>query len=135
MEISLNYGGDSKTNQLFMALFYTPGKTDIASPVADAADANMGLKTCYTFTRQSRIVDMTGPIDAHTFFQERFLLNGVNLRLKLIRARNAFCLVSSGPGPNFKVIITKAILYVRKVKVTSTIALRHAAALRQATAK
>ena len=57
------------------------------------------------------------------------MLNGVNLRIKLNRAKNVFCRVSSAAGANFKVVITEAILFVRTVKVASSIILGHAAAL------
>ena len=137
IETLLNYGEDAKSSQLSMAMFYkdTPGKMDVVNPVADDADANMGLKARYTFTKESNTVDMIGPIHSDIFFQDRLILNGVNLRLKLNRAKNSFCLVSSAAGPNFKVVITEAILYVKKVKVASSISLGHAAALKQTTAK
>ena len=76
-----------------------------------------------------------GPVHSDIFFQDRLILNGVNLRLKLNRAKNSFCLVSSVHGANFKVVITEAILYIRKVKVASSVTLRHAVALKQTPAK
>ena len=137
LETLLSYGEEAKTSQLSMSLFYkdTPGKMDSVNPVADDADANLGLKARYAFTKSSNTVDMMGPIHSDLFFQERLLLNGVNLRIRLNRTKNAFCLVSSAVNPQFKVIITQAILYVRKVKVAPAISLGHAAALKQATAK
>ena len=75
------------------------------------------------------------PIHSNIFFQDRSILNGVNLRLKLNRAKIYFCLVPSADGANHKVVITEAILYARKVKVTPSVALGHAAELKQATAK
>ena len=63
------------------------------------------------------------------------MLNGVNLRIKLDRAKNAFCLVSSIPAANFKVVITEAILFVRRVKVASSIILGHAAGQKHSSAK
>ena len=137
IETLLNYGGDAKSSQLSMAMFYkdTPGKMDVVNPVEEEDNANMGLNARYAFTKQSNTVDMVGPIHSDIFFQDRLILNGVNLRLKLNRAKNSFCPVSSAPGANHKVVITEAILYVRKVKVASSIALGHAAALKQATAK
>ena len=137
VETLLNYGEEAKTSQLSMALFYkdTPGKMDVVNPVDDDAEANMGLKARYEFTKESHMVDMIGPIHSDIFFQDRLILNGVNLRLKLNRAKNSFCLVSSAAAPDFKVVITEAILYVRKVKVASAIILGHAAALKHTTAK
>ena len=69
------------------------------------------------------------------FFHDRLILNRVNLRLKLNRAKHSFCLVSSVTVADFKVVITKAILFVRKVKVASSITLGHAAAFKQTAAK
>jgi len=136
IETLFNYGGDAKSSQLSMAMFYkdTPGKMNAVDPVADDADANMRLNARYTFAKQSNTVDMMGPIHSDIFFQDRLILNGVNLKLKLNRDKNSFCLVSSVPGANFKAVITETILYVRKVKVASSITLGHAAALKQSTA-
>ena len=80
-------------------------------------------------------MDMMGPIHNDIFFQDRLMLNGVKLRIKLNQAKNVFCLVSSTPAANFKVVITEAILFVRRVKVASSIILVHAAALKHSSAK
>ena len=87
IEMLLNYGEDAKSSQLSIALFYkdTPGKMDAVNPVADDDDANQGLKARYTFTKNSNTMDMMGPIHSDIFFQDRLILNGVNLTLKLNR--------------------------------------------------
>ena len=103
--------------------------------MAEDAEADMGLKARYAFTKQSDTVDMTGSSHSNIFFQDRLTLNGANLRIKLNRSKNAFCLLSSATAPDFKVVITEAILYIRKVKVASSIILGHAADLRQMPAK
>ena len=56
IETLFDYGGEAKSSQLSMAMFYkdTPGKMDVVDPVADDADANMGLKARYTFTNESK---------------------------------------------------------------------------------
>jgi len=60
---------------------------DVVNPVADDDDANLGLKAPYAFTKISNTVDMMGPIHSDILFQDRLILNGVNLlRLKLNRA-------------------------------------------------
>ena len=90
IETLLNYGRDAKLSQLLMATIYkdTPRKMDAVNPVAD--DANMGLKARYAFTKESHTVDMIGLIHSNVFFQDRLYLKGVNLSLKLNRARNIF---------------------------------------------
>ena len=88
-----------------------------------------------SFTKESHSVDMMGPIHSDIFFQDRLMLNGVNLRIKLNRAKNVFCLVSSVAGAIFKVVITEAILFVRRVKFASSIIRGHAAGLKHSSAK
>ena len=53
IETLLNYDEDAKSSQLSMALFYkdTPGKMDAVNPVADNADANLGLKARFFLHR------------------------------------------------------------------------------------
>ena len=137
IETLLNYGEEAKTSQLSMAMFYkdTPGKMDVANPVAADDAANKGLKVRYDLTKKSHIVDMMGPIHSDIFFQDRLMLNGVNLRIKLNRAKNSFRLMSSAAAPTFKVVITEAILFVRRVKLASSIILGHSAALKHSSAK
>lgn len=85
LETLLNYGDEAKESQLTMSLFYkdTPGKMDTVNPLAEDDNANLGLKARFAFTKSSNIVDMMGAIHSDVFFQERLLLNGVNLRIKL----------------------------------------------------
>ena len=137
IESLLNYGEETKPSQLSMSMFYkdTAGKMGIVNPLAAEDEANLGLKVRYELTKESHTVDMTGLIHSDIFFQDRLMLNGVNLRIKLNRAKNVFCLVSSAAGANFKVVITEAILFVRRVKVASSIILGHAAALKHSSAK
>ena len=118
-------------------MFYkdTPGKMDVANPVAADDAANKGLKVRYDFTKESHVVDMMRPIRSDIFLEDRLMLNGVNLRIKLNRAKNSFCLMSSAAAQTSKVVITEAVLFVRKVKLASSIILSHAAALKHSSAK
>ena len=70
IETLLNYGEDAKSSQLTMATFYkdTPGKMDEVNRVAEDADANLGSKARYAFTKNSNTVDMIGPIHSDIFF-------------------------------------------------------------------
>ena len=75
---------------------------------------------------------MLGRIHADMFFQDRYLLNEVNVKIKLVRSRNSFCLMA---GEEFEVKILSAIMFVRKVKLSPSVFLSHAKALENATAK
>ncbi|XP_077861575.1 uncharacterized protein F54H12.2-like [Saccoglossus kowalevskii] len=85
IETLLNYGGDAKSTQIGAAIFEkdTAGKMNVANPRADDDDANMGLKRRYAYTSLSKTVDMIGRIHGDIFFQPKYLLNEVEVRLKL----------------------------------------------------
>ena len=87
IETFLSYGEDTKKSQLMSALFYEdqPGRMDEVD-FGDAA-RNSGLWNRSRFTQGSRIVDMIGKIHADIFFQSRYLLNEVNIKIKLVRSR------------------------------------------------
>ena len=97
-----------------MAMFYndTAGKMSVVNPLDAENEASFGLNARYELTKESHTVDMMGPIHSDKFYQDRLMLNGVNLRIKLNRAKNVFCVASSAAGANLKVVITEAILFV-----------------------
>ena len=132
IETLLSYGADAKKTQLTSALFYADQPERMNAVDFAAAARNSGLYTRSRFTAQSRAVDMMGRIHADIFFQDRYLVNEVQLKIKLIRSRNAFCLMSAN---EFKVKIDSAIMFVRKVKLSPSVFLAHAKALENSTAK
>ncbi|XP_072041316.1 uncharacterized protein F54H12.2-like [Amphiura filiformis] len=143
IETLLTYGSDAMKSQLTSSLFYkdTSGRMDVANPTAADNQANLGLKKRYQFTQQSRVVDMVGMLHADIFCQEKFLLNGVELKLKLHRSKNAFCLLRANDDdldaqPEYKVQIMDATLLVRSAKLNPTLMMQHAKELeRGVTAK
>ena len=131
IETLLSYGNDTKKSQLTSALFY-PDQLDRMDVVDFAAAArNSGLHRRSRFTHTSRAVDMMGRIHADMFFQDRYLLNEVHVKIKLVRSRNSFCLMTADA---FKVKIEAAVMFVRKVKLSPSVFLAHAKALENATA-
>ena len=62
----------------------------------------------------SRAVDIMGRIHANMFFQDRYLLNEVHVKIKLVKSRNSFRLMTAG---EFTVKIESAIIFVRKLKL------------------
>ncbi|XP_023288667.1 uncharacterized protein F54H12.2-like [Orussus abietinus] len=64
---------------------------------------------------------------------DRFLLNGVEIRLRLVRSCDSFCLMN--PTNSFKVHILEATLPVRRVNVNPGILLSHERALAKTAAK
>ncbi|KAJ8048251.1 hypothetical protein HOLleu_00494 [Holothuria leucospilota] len=137
IETLLSYGSDAKQTQLTSSLFYkdTAGSMDNPDPLAADDAVNQGLKTRAAFTRRSKTVDMLGPIHSDIFFQDKYLLNGVSMKLKLIRSKDQFCLMSADADVEYKVVIQDASLFVRKIKLNPAVPLAHVRALEKATAK
>ncbi|KAK3917943.1 Pre-mRNA-processing ATP-dependent RNA helicase prp5 [Frankliniella fusca] len=73
---------------------------------------NEGLKTRHELTKNSKMFEVMGPIHSDFFNQDRFLLNNVELRIKLTRQRDPFVLMST--FQNEKLLILDATLLVRK---------------------
>ena len=136
IESLLSFGDSAKKSQLTSALFFkdTAGRMNQNNPVAEGAN-NEGIKQRYQFTKGSQVVDLFGPIHSDIFFQDRLLLNGVSLKLKFHRSKNAFCLLTPLQTDKYKVQIMDATFYVRKVSLSPSIALTHAKMLDTTTAK
>ncbi|KAM9795148.1 uncharacterized protein F54H12.2-like [Neosynchiropus ocellatus] len=127
IETLLNFSEDTLKSQFSAGLFYkdTPGNMDSA----DATNGpNAGLNSRARFTTRSREVELFGPLHGDIFFCERLLLNSVDLRIKLTRANDAFCLMGAEDS-TFRLKITGASLFVKKVTVSPAVRLGHAAAL------
>ncbi|KAH1183194.1 hypothetical protein KIL84_004686 [Mauremys mutica] len=74
-------------------------------------------------TADSRMLDLLGRLHSDLFFQEKLLLNGVDLKIKLTRSKDGFCLMSGNANQNYKVHIISASLFVKQVKVTAGVRL------------
>jgi len=125
LETLLSYGEDAKTSQLTSALFYKDQANLMDSTVfsGDVAAKNSGLVKGHSVAAQSREFDMMGR-------QDRYMLNEVGVKIKLIRSKNAFCVMGNG-----KVVIIHTSLFVRKVKITPSVFRAHAKTMDQGTAK
>ena len=77
-------------------------------------------------------MDMLGKIHLDMCFQNRFLLNGVEMKLRFIRSKSTFCLQGEG---NFKVFLKDVSLYCRKVRPSDAVRMGHIKALQLGLAK
>jgi hypothetical protein len=118
----LNYGGDANNSQLQLQLFYkdTAGRFD--SAVISGGQINGGFLSRSVFTAASSIVDLEGPIFASICTLDKYILNGVEIKIKIMQTTNNFRLMSSTPE-EYKVEIIDATLKACRVAVSpSTIA-------------
>ena len=83
----------------------------------------------------SRVVEMMGRLHVDLFMQDRFLLNGVTVRVRLVRSKDTFSLMAGGANPDYKVCIVDAVLFVHKAVLSPTVQIAHIQALHKGTAK
>ena len=132
IEATLNYGREAKKSHLTSAMFYR----DSSNHFDDTqGDGNSGMKIRRELTSRSKEVDMIGRLHCDIFHQERYLINGVNVKIKLIPSKNVFHLMAPAPFANYQTLITYASMFVRKVRLNPAVTLGHAKALEKGTAK
>lgn len=136
IETLLNYGEDAKNSHLQMSLWAADSHTamDTGVVVAEEARKNAGLVSRQAFTKGGKTFDLLGHLHCDVFNQDKFLMNGVELRVRLIRAKDGFCLMDFAEH-DYKVQIVEASLIVRRVKISPGILIAHAKTLAKTTAK
>ena len=129
----LSYGDEVKNTQLTSQLWYkdTTGHMD----ATNVDDGNTGLVERRRYIAESRIVEMMGRLHVDLFLQDRFLLNGVSVKIRLVRSKDAFSLMAGGQNPDYKVQIVDAVLFARKAVLSPTVQMAHMKALEKGTAK
>ncbi|XP_076847125.1 uncharacterized protein F54H12.2-like [Brachyhypopomus gauderio] len=132
MECLMNYGKDTLETQFSSGMFYKD--TAEHMDATDPAGRNMGLRSRAAFSGESSPFDLIGYIHSDIFFQDKFLLNGVDLKIKFVRSKDEFCLMKEGQT-DYVIKILTASLFVKKVTVSPAVKLGHAHALLNATAK
>ena len=92
--VEKSYGPAANSSQLTCELFYKDeaGKMEKPNPFeANKAGRINGLVKRVAFTARSREVDLVGRIHVDIIFQNRYLLNEVNTKIKLTRSKDNFC--------------------------------------------
>ncbi|KAG8234979.1 hypothetical protein J437_LFUL013859 [Ladona fulva] len=130
IETLLNYGPEAKTSYLTSALWY-----DDSPGFMDDCVNNVGATRRRVFTADGNEVELMGHLHCDLFNQEKFLPNGVEMRLKLVRSKSGFNVMSAAQLENVRVRITDASLLVRKVKISPPVLIAHSRALEKTTAK
>ncbi|XP_063994371.1 uncharacterized protein F54H12.2-like [Diachasmimorpha longicaudata] len=136
IETLLHYGTDAKSSHLGMSLWATDSYGAMDSTAVAAGDArnNNGLVLRQAFTKGGKAFDLLGHLHCDVFNQDKFLMNGVELRVRLIRAKDDFCLMDDS-ALNYKLRIVEASLIDRRVKLSPGILIAHAKTLAKITAK
>ena len=81
---------------------------------------NKGLDKRKSFTEKSKVVDMIGHLHSDVFNQQKCLMNGVEMRVRLVKSKDSFCLMDYG-NLNAKIHLIEANLRVFRVKISPNI--------------
>jgi len=92
----LRFGPAAANSQLSACLWYK----DTAGRFDSLENRNNGYLKRKGLIATSAEVNMLGKLHLDMCFQQRFLLNGIKLKLRLIRSKDTFCLMGDG---DFKV--------------------------------
>jgi|SaaInl33SG_5_DNA_1037386.scaffolds.fasta_scaffold00699_3 hypothetical protein len=127
LETLLAYGSDSKRTHKIMEGYYEDGHKGMDKSKGGATPVNSGYDARAALVAESKSFELMGRVHSDIFHQDRLLLPGVDVSLKLIRSSPIFHLMHHASG--YRVVIEEACFIVRKVKVNPTIALQHAQVL------
>ena len=108
LETLLSYGEDAKKSQLTAELFYKDEAGNMDETVLAAVEGhapNAGLQKRRALIAESKEFDMMGRIHCDIFFQEKYLLNEVRMKIKLIRSNDNFCLMGAADAKSKTVVI------------------------------
>ncbi|XP_031782841.1 uncharacterized protein F54H12.2-like [Nasonia vitripennis] len=137
----LNYAPAAKESHFTASLWYddTSGGFDSPANAVSTATApmivNKGLENRKYLTQNRRYFDMIGHLHHDLFNQNKMLIKGVEMRVRLARSKDAFSLMDATTDGKFKLSIKEATLIVRRVKISPGVLLAHAQALSETTAK
>ena len=95
---------------------------------------NHGLHQRFLFSNTSQKVSVMGSLRIDMFEQERYLPNGISLKLRFHRQKEAFTLMKMG-NTEYKIDLEEAYLLMRKVRPSPGVQLGHAEAMMKMPAK
>lgn len=133
----LNHGEDAKKTFLQSALFYKDTAEQMENQEIDFSKVhnNGFLQRRDQVFRGKGSIELLSRLHSDIFNSDRYLLNGVDLTIKLIRNPPEFYLMKNSDAFNLRAKIKSAVLFVRKAKISPQIILAHSMALEKATAK
>ena len=134
IETLLNYDNATKKSQLEISGFF-PHKEGDFNFKHD--NNSVTLTKRRKKVDRSKVFDLLGKLHVDLSYCEQYMLNGVDVRLRLVRSKDSFVLSAyNKAGPEqpihpYKVKIIHAGLFVRKLKINPVITLAHEKVLAQ----
>ncbi|KAK3105954.1 hypothetical protein FSP39_009422 [Pinctada imbricata] len=86
---------------------------------------NSGLVTRYAYTKKSYAFELEGNLMEDIFNLEKYLINGVDIYIKLFRSPASFIFISDETSPAYKLELLDVVYKVAKVRVDPGVMLQH----------
>jgi len=127
IETLLSYDAGAKDTQLQGAMFYkdTAGKMEM-----NGINGNVGYAIRGAMLKNK--TELVGRIHADIFHQPKYMLNRVDMHIKLVRAQPAFYMLGAG---DYKVKISSACFVTRKTQILPSLRIAHERALTRSPAQ
>ena len=125
LEKLLSYGSAGKETQMSMEGWFKDDANKFANTTVDG-NGNKGFKARHDLIAQRASVEFTGRLHCDLFQQDRYLPNGMEMNVSLVRSKDAFNIQHAAEDhTSYRVHIEKAVLCVRRVKLNPSIHLEH----------
>jgi hypothetical protein len=121
----LNYGKEAKESQLLAQGWYEEG----ADLDAVTTAGNSAVFQKETIFKTSNVVDLEGALREDIFHMNRYLLNNIDVTLKLYPSHPEFFVMGGGEDKKYKVVFDEVLFKVCMIKVSPGVILGHAKAL------
>ena len=115
-----NYDKEAAQSQLGCGLFSNDKAGQIEEMDISADHVlNTVLQARSEWIKTSKIVELQSRIHSDLFNKEKRFLSGIDLTVKLHRHKSEFCLLSADTAPAYRIATVNALVYVKKIKLTS----------------
>ena len=128
LEALLTYDDNTKRIQLANEGF-SGDSGDFSQTNPEAPPYNHGLKTCFKWFKEHGVVEFVEPLMSDICNQDRLILPGVDIDIKLWPTRDEFRLITHPQGLKCKLNIEEIYLDVYKVSVSPEVMMGHNAGL------
>ena len=126
----LKFEEDPKETQLQSQLYFKDGSGYMDESSAQGG-GNIGLLERSTFTNNGEYVDLEGPLYIDACQQDRLLINGVQIDVKLTPSSDSFVLMTPQGEKMYTYEIGEAVLKMCQVKLNPGVMISHAEQLKK----
>ena len=121
IENLLSYNADSKSTHLKASVLWVED-TAAHFDTLNHDGVIVGLQTRMAAISQSKTAVLFGRLHLDLFQQEKYLPNGIEIRLRLNRSSPNYCLTGGNNAPHAKIVLETVSLHVRNVELLPVVA-------------